>query len=105
MVLLSSLFTFIPDNVFSSLVGLQFMWKLMPKTSGLSHHLAHVPLKDSPLSDCGGLCGDLDIQIKLEEKVIVWYSFCSNELTCNLALNRNLFCNICCRVYFQIYLL
>nr|KJB33844.1 hypothetical protein B456_006G033800 [Gossypium raimondii] len=56
------------DNVFSSLVGLQFMWKLMPKTSGLSHHLAHVPLKDSPLSDCGGLCGDLDIQIKLEEK-------------------------------------
>ncbi|TYI08950.1 hypothetical protein ES332_A09G036900v1 [Gossypium tomentosum] len=56
------------DNVFSSLVGLQFMWKLMPKTSGLSHHLAHVPLKDSPLSDCGGLCGDLDVQIKLEEK-------------------------------------
>ncbi|KAE8694382.1 GP210 protein [Hibiscus syriacus] len=56
------------DNVFSSLVGLQFMWKLMPKTSGLSHHLAHVPLKDSPLSDCSGLCGDLDIQIQLEEK-------------------------------------
>ncbi|KAK8586935.1 hypothetical protein V6N12_021454 [Hibiscus sabdariffa] len=56
------------DNVFSSLVGLQFMWKLMPKTSGSSHHLAHVPLKDSPLSDCGGLCGDLDIQIQLEEK-------------------------------------
>ncbi|XP_039035545.1 nuclear pore complex protein GP210-like [Hibiscus syriacus] len=40
----------------------------MPKTSGSSHHLAHVPLKDSPLSDCGGLCGDLDIQIQLEEK-------------------------------------
>ncbi|OMO59291.1 Bacterial Ig-like, group 2 [Corchorus capsularis] len=56
------------DNVFSSLVGLQFMWQLMPKTSGSHHHLAHVPLKDSPLSDCGGLCGDLDIQIELEEK-------------------------------------
>ncbi|OMO69335.1 Bacterial Ig-like, group 2 [Corchorus olitorius] len=56
------------DNVFSSLVGLQFMWQLMPKTSGSHHHLAHVPLKDSPLSDCGGLCGDLDIQIQLEEK-------------------------------------
>ncbi|KAK9004035.1 hypothetical protein V6N11_001853 [Hibiscus sabdariffa] len=56
------------DNVFSSLVGLQFMWKLMPKTSGSSHHLSHVPLKDSPLSDCGGLCGDLDIQTQLEEK-------------------------------------
>ncbi|XVE67869.1 hypothetical protein DITRI_Ditri09bG0022500 [Diplodiscus trichospermus] len=56
------------DNVFSSLVGLQFMWQLMPKTSGSHHHLAHVPLKDSPLSDCGGFYGDLDIQIQLEEK-------------------------------------
>ncbi|XP_022740410.1 nuclear pore complex protein GP210 isoform X3 [Durio zibethinus] len=56
------------DNVFSSLVGLQFMWQLMSKTSGSDHHLVHVPLKDSPLSDCGGLCGDLNIQIQLEEK-------------------------------------
>jgi hypothetical protein len=45
------------------------MWHLMPETDGLPHHLAHVPLKDSPLSDCGGLCGDLDIQIKLEDSV------------------------------------
>lgn len=57
------------DNVFSSLVGLQFMWRLMPEIDGLSHHLANVPLKDSPLSDCGGLCGDLNIQIKLEDSV------------------------------------
>lgn len=56
--------------MFSSLVGLQFMWQLIPKTSESHHHLAHVPLKDSPLSDCGGLCGDLDIQIQLEEKVL-----------------------------------
>lgn len=55
------------ENVFSSLVGLQFMWHLMPETDGLPHHLVHVPLKDSPLSDCGGLCGDLNIQIKLED--------------------------------------
>ncbi|RYR07176.1 hypothetical protein Ahy_B05g074493 isoform E [Arachis hypogaea] len=55
------------ENVFSSLVGLQFMWNLMPEVSGLPHHLVNVPLKDSPLSDCGGLCGDLDIQIMLEE--------------------------------------
>lgn len=55
------------DNVFSSLVGLQFMWELKPESNGLPHHLAHVPLKDSPLSDCGGLCGDLDIQISLED--------------------------------------
>ncbi|GAY46849.1 hypothetical protein CUMW_100160 [Citrus unshiu] len=54
------------DNVFSSLVGLKFMWQLMPETDGSSHHLLHVPLKDSPLSDCGGLCGDLDVQIELE---------------------------------------
>lgn len=55
------------ENVFSSLVGLQFMWQLMPETNVLLHHLVHVPLKDSPLSDCGGLCGDLDVQIKLED--------------------------------------
>lgn len=55
------------DNVFSSLVGLQFMWQLMPETHGLPHSLVHVPLKDSPLSDCSGFCGDLDIQVKLEE--------------------------------------
>ncbi|XP_065877577.1 nuclear pore complex protein GP210 isoform X2 [Euphorbia lathyris] len=55
------------DNVFSSLVGLQFMWELLPETGRLPHHLIHVPLKDSPLSDCGGLCGDLNIQIKLED--------------------------------------
>ncbi|KAK6928386.1 hypothetical protein RJ641_006977 [Dillenia turbinata] len=55
------------DNVFSSLVGLQFMWQLIPETDGIPPNLAHVPLKDSPLSDCGGLCGDLNVQIKLEE--------------------------------------
>lgn len=55
------------ENVFSSLVGLQFMWQLMPETDGLPHHLVHVPLKLSPLSDCGGLCGDLDVQIRLED--------------------------------------
>ncbi|KAF5479668.1 hypothetical protein F2P56_000470 [Juglans regia] len=55
------------ENVFSSLVGLQFTWHLMPEMDGLPHHLVHVPLKDSPLSDCGGLCGDLNIQIKLED--------------------------------------
>ncbi|CAN4082059.1 unnamed protein product [Withania somnifera] len=55
------------ENVFSSLVGIQFKWDLMPETDGLPHHLNHIPLKDSPLSDCGGLCGDLDIQIKLED--------------------------------------
>ncbi|CAI9763181.1 unnamed protein product [Fraxinus pennsylvanica] len=55
------------DNVFSSLVGLQFMWHMTPETDKFPHHLVHVPLKDSPLSDCGGLCGDLDIQVKLED--------------------------------------
>ncbi|XP_010248630.1 PREDICTED: nuclear pore complex protein GP210 [Nelumbo nucifera] len=55
------------ENVFSSLVGLQFMWKLIPEADRVQHHLTHVALKDSPLSDCGGFCGDLDIQIKLED--------------------------------------
>lgn len=45
------------------------MWQLMPETDGSSHHLLHVPLKDSPLSDCGGLYGDLDVQIELENSV------------------------------------
>ena len=65
--------------MFSSLVGLQFMWQLMPKTSGSRHHLTHVPLKDSPLSDYG----DLDIQIQLEEKVILWYS---SAMSCHVIL-------------------
>ncbi|KAI4350639.1 hypothetical protein L6164_005077 [Bauhinia variegata] len=55
------------ENVFSSLVGLQFMWQLMPQAKELPHHLVNVPLKESPLNDCGGLCGDLDIQVKLED--------------------------------------
>lgn len=55
------------ENVFSSLVGLQFSWRLMPEIDGFPHNLIHVHLKESPLSDCGGLCGDLDIQVKLEE--------------------------------------
>ncbi|KAL6506124.1 hypothetical protein OROHE_022653 [Orobanche hederae] len=55
------------ENVFSSLAGLQFMWSLMPEADGLPYRLVNVPIKDSPLSDCGGLCGDLDIQIKLED--------------------------------------
>ncbi|KAJ7974628.1 Nuclear pore complex protein [Quillaja saponaria] len=54
------------ENVFSSLVGLQFMWQLAP-ANGSPHHIVNVPLKESPLSDCGGLCGDLDIQITLED--------------------------------------
>ncbi|XP_058778625.1 nuclear pore complex protein GP210 isoform X1 [Vicia villosa] len=55
------------ENVFSSLAGLQFMWSLMPEAHGLPYRLVNVPIKDSPLSDCGGLCGDLDVQIKLED--------------------------------------
>ncbi|CAA0831085.1 Nuclear pore complex protein GP210 [Striga hermonthica] len=55
------------ENVFSSLVGLQFIGQLMPESHGVSDNLMHLPLKDSPLRDCGGLCGDLDIQVKLEE--------------------------------------
>ncbi|CAI0454950.1 unnamed protein product [Linum tenue] len=54
------------DNVFSSLVGLQFMWQLVPEGPG-PHHLVHVPLKHSPLSDCGGLCAALNFRIKLED--------------------------------------
>ena len=61
----------ISENVFSSLVGLQFTWQLISETNVPLHHLVHVPLKDSPLSDCGGLCGDLDVQIKLEDSVCI----------------------------------
>ncbi|EYU30352.1 hypothetical protein MIMGU_mgv1a025404mg, partial [Erythranthe guttata] len=55
------------DNVFSSLMGLRFMWQLMAETHGLPRNLVHVPLKDSPMSDYGGFFGDLDIQVNLEE--------------------------------------
>lgn len=53
--------------MFSSLVGLQFLWKLFPKSleSDSINHLVHIPLKETPLSDCG----DLDLQIELEDRV------------------------------------
>lgn len=47
------------------------MWQLLSETNVPLRHLVHVPLKDSPLSDCGGLCGDLDVQIKLEDNVSI----------------------------------
>lgn len=43
----------------------------MRESGGSTHHLAHVPLKESPLTDCGGLCGYLDIQKKLEDSVCI----------------------------------
>jgi hypothetical protein len=59
------------DNVFSSLVGLQFLWQLLPKSGkdDEKNHLVHVPLKETPLSDCGGFCGDLERQIEIEDQV------------------------------------
>lgn len=59
------------DNVFSSLVGLQFFWQLLPKSGKADekNHLIHVPLKETPLSDCGGFCGDLERQIEIEDQV------------------------------------
>lgn len=59
------------DNVFSSLVGLRFSWQLIPKSleAARMNRLVHVPLKETPLSDCvSGFCGDLDVQFELEEE-------------------------------------
>lgn len=52
-------------------MGLKFKWQLKPENDDDDsvHHLEHIPLKNSPLSDCGGLCGDLETQIKLEDSV------------------------------------
>lgn len=55
------------ENVFSSLVGLQFNWNLMPQSIESDNHLLHIPLNETPLSDCGGFCGDLETQIQLED--------------------------------------
>ncbi|KAK6912567.1 hypothetical protein RJ641_022168 [Dillenia turbinata] len=57
-------------TMFSSLIGLQFMWHLIPKTDGLPANLALVPLKTSH-SDCGELCCYLNVQIKLEEAGVI----------------------------------
>ncbi|KAJ1288978.1 hypothetical protein BS78_02G130300 [Paspalum vaginatum] len=57
------------ENVFSSLVGLQFLWQLTPRLlDNSSHHLIHIPLKETHLSDCGGFCGDMNIRFELEDK-------------------------------------
>ncbi|BBM97560.1 nuclear pore complex protein Nup210 [Marchantia polymorpha subsp. ruderalis] len=53
------------ENVFSSLVGLQFMWQLSPLNpvgESLSHKLTHVPLKDTALED-----EEIETQIQLEQ--------------------------------------
>lgn len=47
----------------------------MPKANGLPFRLGNVPIKDSPISDCGGLCGDLDVQIKIEDDGVFSYPF------------------------------
>ena len=72
---------YLADNVFSSLAGLRFVWKLMPQSADsdpLSHHLVHVPLKETPLTDCGGFCGDLDTQIRVEDSVYLSFIPLSN---------------------------
>ncbi|TVU10546.1 hypothetical protein EJB05_44087, partial [Eragrostis curvula] len=57
------------ENVFSSLVGLQFLWQLMPRMlDNSSHHLVHIPLKETHLSDCSGFCGDMNVRFELEDK-------------------------------------
>lgn len=91
------------DNEFSSLVGLQFMWKLMPESGGTTHHLAHVPLKESPLTDCGGMCGYLDIQKKLEDSVRLSIE-CLNYKMLNFHGCENLMWHGKCRGYLQICL-
>ncbi|CAN6449269.1 unnamed protein product [Victoria cruziana] len=46
------------------------MWQVAPISMGSDHlspHLVHVPLKNTPLSECGGFCGVKDPRIKLED--------------------------------------
>ncbi|CAM6103477.1 unnamed protein product [Calypogeia fissa] len=53
------------ENVFSSLVGLQFVWQLSPVNTFddfEAHRLMHVPLKDTALGD-----GEIDFQIEMEQ--------------------------------------
>lgn len=54
----------------------------MPENDNSSHHLVHVPLADSPLSDCSGFCGDLNIQIKLEDSVCVLFHEADSLIDC-----------------------
>lgn len=57
------------ENVFSTLVGLQFLWQLTPTSlDNSSHHLAHIPLKETHLSDCSGFCGDMNARFELEDR-------------------------------------
>ncbi|KAE8771234.1 hypothetical protein D1007_56923 [Hordeum vulgare] len=57
------------ENVFSTLVGLQFMWQLTPTMHDNSnHHLAHIPLKETHLSDCSGFCVEMNARFELEDR-------------------------------------
>lgn len=69
------------------------MWELTPKsleTDDVLHHLVHVPLKDTPLSDCAGLCGDLTTQIKLEHSVCVMLIVLNYQFALSLFLHFDL---------------
>jgi hypothetical protein len=58
------------DNVFSSLIGLQFAWTFTPLGADATvHKLRHVPLKETALSGCGCDCGDVWVRIEIEEGV------------------------------------
>lgn len=74
----------------------------MPENGGSTHHLAHVPLKESPLTDCGGLCGYLDIQKKLEDSVCK--SIECELLNLKFSWMRDLMWHGNCRGCFQICL-
>lgn len=58
-----------PDNVFSSLAGLHFMWQLSPlsQSGDVAHRLLHVPLKQTSLID-----GEIEDQIELEHNVSIF---------------------------------
>lgn len=74
-------FLLVLENVFSTLVGLQFLWHLTPRlVDNSSHHLVRIPLRETHLSDCGGFCGDMNIRFELEDKVNCLCAFSSNSL-------------------------
>ena len=72
--------------MFSTLVGLQFMWQLTPTTlDNSNHHLAHIPLKETHLSDCSGFCVEMNARFELEDRVCRYQTF-THHLVFTLAL-------------------
>jgi hypothetical protein len=79
------------------------MWQLIPASlDNSNHHLAHIPLKDTHLSDCSGFCVDMNARFELEDRVChyIYTLYCFQINSTSIQLNMKNTCSELCRYTF-----